>query len=66
MRRALQVVTLAAAMLAPSVWLAATNSHYTRLQAAALECARTATDFSDSGIAACYTARGLPVPGMLD
>lgn len=36
-----------------------------RLEAAALECARTTSVFSDSGIAACYTSRGLPVPGDL-
>jgi hypothetical protein len=35
------------------------------LEAAALECARTTDEPSDSGIAACYTSRGLAVPSDL-
>jgi hypothetical protein len=31
----------------------------------ALDCARATEDFSDSGIAACYTSRGLAVPSDL-
>lgn len=60
------------AMVAAWLWLAAfwwlwlyacTDPGQTRAEAA-LACAR-ASDGADGSIAACYTGRGLPVPGDL-
>jgi len=57
---ALGLITLYGAALA----IVGTNDA-SEAQAAAMACAHTTEDFSDSGIARCYTERGLPVPDDL-